>query len=339
MNYKAGITYNIKKNISSDLPDAEAEFDDIDTIRAIQNALESSGFTVELFEATEDLPIRLSHNRPDIVFNIAEGLAGRGREAQVPAILNFLGIPFTGSDETTLCIAMDKALTKRLVASYGVSTPNYLLVKNSDFLPNNFSLSETGPCYPVIVKPNNEGSSKGVSDLSVVSDTSGLHNVLSEKMHAYRQDMLIEEYIEGREFTVGILGNGDDLRVFPPMEIIFNDKTHGIYSYEVKRNFRQYVQYKCPPDINPGLEKEIKNTAETVYRALACRDLARMDFRLSKEGRLYFIEINPLPGMAPGYSDFPMIAEFCGMNYTTFLTNIINSALTRYGLNNKRQQD
>jgi D-alanine-D-alanine ligase len=147
--------------------------------------------------------------------------------------------------------------------------------------------------------------------------------------------MLLEEYISGREFTVGILGNGERLRVFPPMEIIFKDKAHSIYSYEVKRNFRQFVRYECPPNINPDLQKEIESAAETVYRALECRDLARMDFRLTPGGKLYFIAINPLPGLAPEYSDFPMIAGFCGMDYTALIRNILDSALDRYRLGHR----
>ncbi|MCL2879160.1 MAG: ATP-grasp domain-containing protein [Treponema sp.] len=323
-----GVAYNLKRNAPSALPDAEAEFDDIDTIRAIQNALESAGCDVALYEATEEFPAMLSRNRPDIVFNIAEGMNGRGREAQVPAILSFLGIPFTGSDETTMCLAMDKALAKRLVASHGVHTPQYRLIKQSP-------TPETDLAFPVIVKPNSEGSGKGITGFSVVNDSAALNRLLAEKMAAYNEDMLAEEYITGREFTVGILGNGDKLRVFPPMEIIFNDKSGGIYSCEVKKNFRQYVSYKCPADISVSLENEIKDAAETVFRALECRDMARVDFRLSPEGKLYFIEINPLPGLAPGYSDFPMIAEFCGMDYQELIQTILNNALTRYGLPNR----
>ena len=327
---RVGITFNLKKNIPSDLPDAEAEFDDIDTIRALQNALETAGCDVTLFEAVGDLPLRLSRNRPDIVFNIAEGITGRGREAQVPAMLHFLGIPFTGSDETTMCLAMDKALAKRLVASYGVNTPKYQVIRSGVPLPDIFSLSDASLSWPVIIKPNIEGASKGISDLSVIGDSASLHRVLAENIRAYREDMLLEEYIEGREFTVGILGNGDSLRVFPPMEILFNDKTRGIYSREVKKDFRRYVRYQCPADIAADLSREITNTAETVYRVLECRDIARLDFRLSPEGKLYFLEINPLPGLAPGYSDFPIIAAFCGMDYTALIRSILDNALARY---------
>ena len=336
--HKVGITYNLKKNISSELPDAEAEFDDMDTIKAIQNALESAGYTVVLYEATEDLPARLLQNRPDMVFNVAEGSRGRGREAQVPAILSFLDIPYTGSDETTLGIAMDKAITKRLTASWGVDTPRYRVFKSSGIIPDAGSLNGNGFSWPVIVKPNTEGSSKGISDVSVANDAAALQRVLAEKISTYKEDMLVEEYISGREFTVGILGNGAALRVFTPMEIVFGDKSHSIYSYEVKRNFRQFVRYECPPNIGLDLQNEMEETAKTVYNALECRDLARMDFRLSPDGKLFFIEINPLPGLAPGYSDFPMLAGFCGMDYTTLILNILESALTRYGLRHHRSQ-
>ena len=323
---RAGITYNLKKNISSDLSDAEAEFDDLETIEALKTVLETAGFAVELYEADEELPVRLSRGRPDIVLNIAEGSRGRGREAHVPAILNFLGIPFTGSDETTMCIDMDKALTKRLVSSHGIITPEYRLIKKNAPLP------EIDLPFPVIVKPNTEGSSKGISEFSIVHDEAALSRLLKEKINAYKQDMLIEEYISGREFTVGILGNAARLQVFPPMEIIFDEKAGGIYSYEVKRNFRQYVRYECPPNISAKLRNEIESSAETVFHSLGCRDLARMDFRLSREGRLYFIEINPLPGLASGYSDFPMLAEFCGMDYGTLIRNVMGNALTRYNM-------
>ena len=329
---RVGITFNLKKNIASDLPDAEAELDDMDTIRALQGALESAGHTVTLFEAAEDLPDRLLRNRPDIVFNIAEGINGRGREAQVPAILNFLNIPFTGSDETTMCLAMDKALCKRLAASYGIDTPEYMLVKNGAPLPDKRALAGAGLSLPVIIKPNAEGSSKGITDLSVCFDSAALRRVLAEKINAYKTDMLLEEYIPGRELTVGILGNGDALRVFPPMEIIFSDKTRSIYSREVKKDFRRYVTYKCPADISPRTEMKITHAAETVYRALDCRDFARVDFRLSPAGRPCFIEINPLPGLAPEYSDFPMIAGFCGMGYAELIHKILNSALSRFSL-------
>ena len=329
---RVGVTYNIKKNIATFPPDAEAEFDELTTIVAIKNALEQTGCEVELFEADETLPLKLVQNKPDIVFNIAEGMRGRGREAQVPAILNFLNIPFTGSDESAMCIAMDKALTKRLLGTYGVKTPKYKIVGPATPLVGfNFH-------YPVIVKPNEEGSSKGISNFSIVQNVGELRQILKKNISIYKQDMLVEEYIPGREFTVGILGNGEQAHVFAPMEIIFKTKEHSIYSYDVKKNFRNYINYECPPNISAELRRHMEHTAAKIFKALRCRDFARIDFRLSPEGELYFIEINPLPGLAPEYSDFPMLAEFSGVGHTALVRKILDVALARCGLNDKPQE-
>jgi D-alanine-D-alanine ligase len=145
--------------------------------------------------------------------------------------------------------------------------------------------------------------------------------------------MLVEEYIDGREFTVGVLGNGGETRVFPPMEIIFEDRNNPIYSFEVKKDFKKYVRYECPAKLSAEVSTKIQATAKKIYEVLECRDFARIDFRLSPEGDLYFIEINPLPGLAPGYSDFPMLAEFNGIGYSALVRSILRSALKRYHLN------
>ena len=328
---RVGVTYNLKRRPGdapqdAGPPDADAEYDDFDTILAVKGALEAGGCEVELIEATQELLPRLAEHRPDIVFNIAEGLAGRGREAHVPAILSFLQIPFTGSDETTMCVALDKSLTKKLVAAYNIRTPEYMVFRDAA-RPESGALS-----YPVIIKPNAEGSGKGISDVSVVSDAAAFQKILKEKIDLYGQDMLAEEFIKGREFTVGILGNEDDMRIFPPMEVIFKDGENDVYSYEIKRNFKRYIEYECPPDICDSLRKEIVDTAGLIFRIFKCRDYARIDFRVSQEGRLYFIEINPIPGLAPGYSDYPMLAGYCGVEYTRLIQSMLNCALTRYGL-------
>jgi len=219
---------------------------------------------------------------------------------------------------------MDKALAKRFLSSYRIRTPKYAVVSDVSRMPL------AGLSFPVIVKPNAEGSSKGISGVSVVCNNGELKEILTKNIGAYRQDMLVEEYIDGREFTVGILGNAEKMRIFPPMEIIFEDKDHSIYSYEVKRDFKKYIRYECPPDISEKLKKELEDTAAKIYGILGCRDCARIDFRLSGDGRLYFIEANPLPGLAPGYSDFPMLAELSGVGYDELVQGILISALERY---------
>ena len=333
-----GIAYNLKKGISSGPPDGEAEFDDPDTVRALGDAIGRAGYRVELYEAEEDFPAQIAARKPDIVFNIAEGRRGRGREAHVPAILSFLGVPYVGSDETAMCLALDKALTKRLLSAWGIRTPKFAAFRKGVPIPAG-DFASVGDClgsgalsWPVIVKPNEEGSGKGVTGVSVVPDAAALREAVEEMIRVYEQDVLVEEYIPGREFTVGLLGNGDKVRVFAPMEIIFNDREQSVYSYEVKRDFKRYVRYSCPPDIGAELRAEMENTARLVFDALGCRDFARVDFRLSPGGELYFIEINPLPGLAPGYSDYPMLAEFCGMGYDSLIAGVLRCALARYGM-------
>ncbi len=322
-----GLTYNLKKGIGSDVEDIEAEYDSMDTVLAIKNALEKGGCKVELLEADTGLFEKLSRVRVDIVFNIAEGTRGRGREAQVPALLNFYGIPFTGSDETTLCISLDKALAKRLLSSYKIRTPGYQVISDEKTPLKNRK-------FPLIIKPNAEGSSKGISGAALVHNPDELKKELKEKIRIYGQPFLVEEFIEGREFTVGIVGNGAETKVFQPMEIVFVDKeaSRGIYSFQVKRDFKRYVRYVCPPELKASLIKEMMDTAGKVYRVLECRDFARVDFRMAYDNRLYFIEINPLPGLSPGYSDFPMLAEFNGVDYDRLILTILNSALKRYGM-------
>lgn len=324
---RVGLTYNLKKNVVSEAPDSEAEYDNIETVLAIKEALEDSGYKLQLIEANESLPVSLAERSVDIVFNIAEGIQGRGREAQVPAILNFFKIPFTGSDETTLCIALDKAITKRLLASYRIRTPRYFVVSKDHNMPGGKIK------FPAIVKPNAEGSSKGISDVAIVSDYHELRNLIEHNFKLYGQDMLVEEYIQGREFTVGILGNGAGARVFPPMEIVYLNKGNkfNIYSFNVKKDYKKLIKYECPAQIDKAIEKEMMDMSRKIYDILQCRDFSRMDFRLSEDGKPYFIEINPLPGLAPGYSDFPMIAEFNGMDYKSLVRAVLESALKRYG--------
>lgn len=325
---KVGIAYNLKKGITAGAEDMEAEYDSSDTIRAIREIFESAGIRAELLEADSDFVQKVKEAKVDLVFNIAEGTHGRGREAQVPAILSFLGIPFSGSDETTLAVSLDKALTKRYLSTYQIRTPSYRYLKSPE-IPRDFPLR-----FPLIVKPNSEGSSKGISELAIVQDRQQLSGTLAKDFSLYREPMLVEEYISGREFTVGVLGNGKNTTVFEPMEICYlsSIRENQIYSYRVKKDYKQYVEYRCPPDIAPDLLAQMKETAARIFDVLECRDFSRIDFRLSGDGTLYFIEINPLPGLAPGYSDYPMLAQYCGMDYRTLILSVLNCALSRCGL-------
>ncbi|HBD86189.1 MAG TPA: D-alanine--D-alanine ligase [Clostridiales bacterium] len=324
-----GIVFNAKGGGEGSTPDAEAEYDSPDTIFAIRDALVSGGCRVVLLEADKTLPQRLLETRIDIAFNIAEGARGRGREAQVPALLNFLGIPFTGSDETALCLSLDKALAKRVLETYGIPTPGYAVFDGAG--------EDAGAKlrYPVIVKPNAEGSSKGIPDACIARSPEALTQMAEKNLALYGEPVLAETYIDGREFTVGILGNGADARVFSPMEIIFREntfETYKVYSYQVKQDYTRFISYRCPAEGSPDTEAEMKDLAMRAYNALGCRDFARVDFRMDADGRLYFIEINPLPALAPGYSDFPMLAEACGVAYDELVLSVLRAGAARCGV-------
>jgi D-alanine-D-alanine ligase len=319
---KVALVCNIKRDRSND---NEAEFDEPETIQAIHNAICKGGFESEVVEATGDFLSSIKKASPDIVFNISEGLHGRSREGQIPSMLEYLQIPFVGSDGVTLGIALDKTMTKRLVETAEVKTPSFWLLGKDDDLPQNL-------VYPLIVKPNAEGSSKGISDRSVCKNETELKALLAEDREKYEGDFLLESYIDGREFTIGLLGNGEEIRVFEPMEIIYK-KLRGeykVYSYEVKRNFKDYISYQCPPEINKEQSEKLKGSALKAYKVLGCRDFARIDFRMDEKGEVYFIEANPLPGLAPNYSDYPMLAKFNGLDYDTLVLKILQAALRRY---------
>jgi D-alanine-D-alanine ligase len=329
---RIGFTFNVKRVDSKNGNDTEAEYDAPETIEAIRDALESYGHQVIPFEATAELPRQLMQTPVDLVFNIAEGVAGRNREAAVPALCELMGIPYTGSDAATLSIALDKALSKRVLMQHGILTAE-------------FQVMETGRerlspklKFPLIVKPNQEGSSKGVSaSASVVDDEEALRAIVRELIERYRQPALIEAYIPGREFTVGLLGDRRP-RVLPPMEILFKDKNveRPVYDFQIKQEWEKHVRYECPAQLAPGELKAIERVCRETFAALDCRDVARVDLRLTPKGEFYVIEVNPLPGLTPGYSDLCLIATAAGIEYRTLIGDILEGGLKR--LREKRRE-
>lgn len=322
---RVGVACNIKTDRSSD---SQAEFDEPETVEAICGAIRDGGFEAFVMDAGRDFPSGVRSGRPDIVFNIAEGSTGRSREAQIPAILDYYGVPYVGSDAAALAVALDKELTKRLAGSIGVGTPPFFLIRNGME-----ARAPEGVRFPILVKPNAEGSSKGVSDVSVAADQGELAAIAARDGALYG-DLLAESYIDGREFTVGILGNGAAAAAFEPMEIEYRALRgkYKVYSYEVKKNYRDYIGYECPAKLPAELNERMKEEALGIFRLLGCRDFARMDFRLSEDGELYFIEANPLPGLAPGYSDYPMLAGFNGVGYGELVRAVLGAALSRCGM-------
>jgi D-alanine-D-alanine ligase len=322
---RIGFTYNVKRVDTKGGNDSEAEYDAPETIDAIRDALESYGHVVVPLEATAELPRQLMDAPVDIVFNIAEGVSGRNREAAVPALCELMGIPYTGSDAATLSIALDKALSKRVLRQHGILTPE-------------FQVMETGRerlspkmKFPLIVKPNQEGSSKGVSaHASVVDDEESLRQVVRELLERYRQPALIEYYIAGREFTVGLLGDKRP-RVLPPMEIIFLDKENPrpVYDFQIKQEWEKHVYYQCPAKLTPAELKSMERIARETFVALDCRDVARVDLRMDDVGDIYVLEVNPLPGLTPNYSDLCLIASAANIDYRSLIGEILTGGLKR----------
>ncbi len=325
---KVGFSFNVKR-VAPDLAgeqDDEAEYDSPKTLQAIREAIASWGHEVVDLEATSDLPLQLASTPVDVVFNIAEGFKGRSRESQVPALLELLDIPYTGSDPAALNVSLDKALAKRMVRTHGILTPTYLVMHTGkERLPKDL------PPFPLLVKPVAEGTSKGVTRRSVVHDEAELREVAREMIAKYAQPALVAEYIAGREFTVGLLGERRP-RVLPPMEIVFLDTSDPtpIYSFEMKQDWSDRIRYEVPAKVTPRELDRLERAARECFVALGCRDVARIDFRMDALGRIYFIEANPLPGLAPGWSDLVLIAQAAGIEYRALIGEILSFAIRRY---------
>ncbi len=329
---RVGFTYNVKRSADGD---DEAEWDPPETIIAIANALARQGHIVVHLEATPDLPRVLAEADVDLIFNIAEGVEGRNREAQVPALCELLGIPYTGSDSATLAIALDKALGKKVLLQHDILTPKFQLMESAR------ERLDQEMRFPLIVKPNAEGSSKGIGSTSVVDTEEELRAAVKTTVERYRQPALVEEYIAGREFTVGLLGDKRP-RVLPPMEIKFklqdtDPDARPVYDFAVKQEWEKHVYYACPAKLTEAEQKAMEKIARATFWALDCRDVARVDLRMDAEGRIYVLEVNPLPGLTPGYSDLVLIAKACGMEYDQLIAEIMTGGLRR--MRDKRREE
>ncbi|MFT7624543.1 MAG: D-alanine-D-alanine ligase [Myxococcota bacterium] len=322
---RVGLAYNLKRTVPqlSGDDDQDAEFDSADTVVAIARAIESQGHEVVLLEARRDFLERVQRERIDVVFNIAEGYAGRSREAQVPAALELLGIPYTGSDPTALSITLDKALAKRVVAAAGVPTPRFFVLSRGD--------EPTPPLwsFPCVVKPVAEGSSKGLHASSVVHDEAGLRSMAGQLLRRYRQPVLVEAFLPGRELTVAVL-EWPDRVALAPMEIVFDTADpHPVYSFAHKQAQTDEIRYQAPARLEQALDAAVRDVALRAFDALGCRDVARIDIRLDENGIPCFIECNPLPGLTPEWSDLCMIATSEGIAYHDLVARILAPAVGR----------
>ncbi len=331
MSLRVGLLYNLKSERpqeEEEPPDADAELDSVETISAITQALIWAGHEVIPIEADLEAYAKLRDTRIDVAMNIAEGTRGPSRESQIPAILDMLGIPYTGSGVLTLAVSLDKPVTKKLFQYHGVPTPRFVTVPQGKGIPN-FDLN-----YPLFVKPAREGSSKGITPASRVNTELELVRQVEAIHRLYKQDALVEEFIEGREFTVGILGN-DNPYMLPIGEICFNEvpeEHKGIYTHKFKTEWNGDKYFLCPAPISEETATLLYDVAYNAYCAVGCVDVARLDIRLSDEGKPYVLEINPLPGLCPRSSDLPRMAAAAGLSYNILINAILNYTLQRYGL-------
>lgn len=315
---RVGLTFNVKREAGEE----EAEFDSPKTIEAIAQAIASYGHTVVPLEAGADLPMALAGAAPDVVFNVAEGRRGRGREAQVPALCEMLGIPYTGSDAATLSISLDKSLSKQILRAAGVVTPEWQLLTTGKEKLRAFR-------YPVIVKPNAEGTSKGITAASVVRDEAAARAAARAMIERYGQPALVEEYIRGRELTVGLLGEKRP-RVLPIMEVVFvGHGEHPVYGYEEKQAFTDRTRFECPASLTPAEQRRVEKAARDSFTALGCRDVGRVDMRVAEDGTVFVLEVNPLPGLAPDFSDLCLIAGKAGIDHVGLVGEILAGAVKR----------
>ena len=327
---RIGLSYDLKEAIllqQAGCDDAFEEYDSSETVDLIAAAIEAEGHTVVMLGGGREFLGKILHEKVDFVFNIAEGRGTyRSREAQVPSILEMLDIPYSGSDPQCLTICLDKPLAKKLVAAAGVCTPKWRVVNARQEL---YEIDDGDFPFPAIVKPAHEGSSKGIRLTSVVADPKQAIEAIESLLEKYRQPVMVEEFIAGDEVTMGIIGNSPP-KVLGTMRIVPKRRErYFVYSLEVKRNYLDLVEYKCPARLEEKVLQNLESSGLNAFKVLGCRDFARLDFRVNAEGVPYFLEINPLPGLG-NRSDLIIMARGLGWTHKELIAGVLNAALERY---------
>ncbi|NUP96713.1 MAG: D-alanine--D-alanine ligase [Planctomycetaceae bacterium] len=328
-----GIAFDLKADfgaVSGGPEDLLEEYDSDATVSAIERVLVARGHRVTRLGGGRRFLERLLAASPELVFNIAEGRGSRSREAHVPAACEMLGIPCTHSDPLTMAVTLDKAMAKRVVASCGVPTPEFVVVEHER------DLERITLPFPLFAKPLFEGSSMGIRRRSRLADRAQLREWVGQLLGDYREPVLVEEFCGGAEFTVGLLGNGANVRVAGTMEVepLLVPRDQFVYSLEVKRNpnWAEEISYNVPPKRARAEIDAVEKVALDAWRALGCRDVARIDVRCDASGNPKFIECNPLPGLAPGWSDLAILWDRTGGTYETLVGAILDEATTRLAL-------
>ncbi|MDD5704910.1 MAG: D-alanine--D-alanine ligase [Kiritimatiellae bacterium] len=323
--YRVGLTYDLRDDYLAAGHSLEetAEMDKPDTIAGIEQAIRKLGHsTVRIGSAAQLVKALAAGERWDLVFNIAEGLYGRGREALVPALLDAYRIPYTFSDPVVLALTLDKAITKTIVSAAGLATAPFQEIRAPD------DIAAIALPYPIFLKPVAEGTGKGISARSRVTTPAELRTVALELLSRFRQTVLAETFLPGREFTVGLAGDGAAAEALGVIEVNFTrpTETSDIYSYETKADYETRVTYSVPTDTTGRKAAEL---ALAAWRVLGCRDAGRVDIRCDAAGRPNFIEVNPLAGLNPTHSDLPILCRLHGIAYDDLIARIVASAIRR----------
>jgi D-alanine-D-alanine ligase len=321
---KIGITYDLREDylIEGYSEEETAEFDRAETIEAIDQTLKELGYRTDRIGHLKSLTRRLAAgDRWDLVFNIAEGLRGFGREAQIPALLDAYDIPYTFSDPLVLALTLHKGMTKHVIRDMGIPTPDFAIIEKEDQI--------TGIClsYPLFAKPVAEGTGKGITAASKINTEKELVEVCRMLLTVFKQPVLVESFLPGREFTVGIIGTGKDAIATDTMEVCLKAQAEpDVYSYINKENCEELVEYRLVYDEEA---QQVRETALSAWRGLGCRDAGRMDLRSDRSGRPNFMEVNPLAGLHPQHSDLPIIFSLMGKTFHQLIDMIMHSALKR----------
>lgn len=349
--FRVALLANLKVNAPYIEGMPEDQWDDLDsekTVEALLQAIRAGGHSCEFLEGDITLYDTVRKYKPDICFNICEGHYGDAREAQVPAILEMLRIPYTGSKVLTQALALDKPMTKRVLTYHDLPTPNFQTFERVDE-PLSKDMG-----FPLFAKPSHEGTGMGVSARSIIHNEYELREQVANIQARYKQPVLVEQYIDGREVTVGVVGNlegpvarriPDDesearmqagLLFLPPMEVDLQpfEESDVVYSNRLKVDLADKLNYLCPAPLDSDTVDELNWLTAAVFRVTGAFDVARVDFRLDSKDNLkpYILEINPLPGLSPGISDLVIEAAAMGIDHTQLVNMILNAALKRYGL-------
>lgn len=320
---KIGLTYDLRTDYLNDGYSLEetAEFDKESTIEGIEQAIGNAGHLTERIGNSKVLMHQLLNGqRWDMVFNISEGLYGEGRESLVPALLDNFRIPYVFSGPITLGISLNKAFAKQIIRDKKINTPDFFVVTKIE------DIEDIHLIYPLFAKPISEGTGKGIDSKSKINSKAELLSVCSHLLQKFNQAVLVEEYLPGREFTVGVLGTGKTAHILGAMEILYKNNTETIYSYETKENYEEIVNYVAVKD---DLLKQCESLALDVWRTLNCYDGGRVDVKIDKQGNLSFIEVNPLAGLNPITSDLPILCKLNGICYQEIIDEILKSAIKR----------